>query len=315
MASKGDTLKVVFAAVMGTFVLPWLLMSVSKIGALFYTDGMQRWHVLSDLGIALVPSLLTLACSVTGYGLIARSQHRLMQACAAIPPEQEGAPARCHVCGGAVYPEGAKKVARCCFCQADNLLSEAALETASRQRVTDLEAYVSAIRLESRSVTAAFSMSSILTLVVLFSTPFLCGVPLGVLALLTGVLGQLFVYMEHTSDPPTPGNRYGWVERAGEGRCVAWYNPHTGRWEVHRDHDEEGVEDADPVTLDALIGLSFVDQNDEAQAQGVAQDPRWGYWMDRYGTTLDGPDRVTLQSDSRTRTASLNSLCLDSVQP
>ncbi|MEO8801298.1 MAG: hypothetical protein ABI551_25625, partial [Polyangiaceae bacterium] len=93
---------------------------------------------------------------VRAFFRVKSAQARLRAACAALPPERKGEPARCRVCGGPL-PAGAA-VVRCPFCATDNFSDPAALDTLEERETSDVLGYEFAVtRAEALTQSVTFS--------------------------------------------------------------------------------------------------------------------------------------------------------------
>jgi hypothetical protein len=156
---------------------------------------------------------------------------RLQEAAGAVPPEKEGEPPRCHVCGAPLEGEGVRGIARCGYCAADNVLTPALVSGASAKRLEVLDDYVAEVRRESGALARAFGGGALLQIAAVALAPFLCAVPTGIVLFAFYALGGVAKILGTGLQGPTAGNRYAIVEGADSESCIAWYNVHTKRWE------------------------------------------------------------------------------------
>lgn len=108
------------AATTSPFVLAELLFYVGDRSANGDSNIVLNAFMLGTLGGVV------LLCAV-GRALIRKRQRAMEDACAARPPDVEGEPASCHVCGAPIT-EHAEAFVRCAFCGADNLVSPRVLQ-------------------------------------------------------------------------------------------------------------------------------------------------------------------------------------------
>lgn len=122
-------------------------------------------HTLADwsgrnqtYGGAVLASLLLVGIWIFGiraFFRVKRAQDRLRAACAALPPERQGDPARCRVCGGPL-PAG-EAVVRCPFCATDNFSDPKALGKLEERQSHDAVEYEFAVaRAESNTQSVTF---------------------------------------------------------------------------------------------------------------------------------------------------------------
>ncbi len=145
--------------------------------------------------------------AVRAFFRVKSAQARLRAACAALPPERQGEPARCRVCGGPL-PAGAA-VVRCPFCATDNFSDLAAIDALEERETSDVLGYEFAVtRAEALTQSVTFSEQT-------RALAFAVGVPLVALwpmATLTQILLRI----------PLPANERIRYELAmtREGECV-----------------------------------------------------------------------------------------------
>lgn len=108
--------------------------------------------------IAILPFPLSIFVFGMGVVFIVRQAlGRLEEGCAAVPPAAPGESASCHVCGAPLTMVGEAGVARCGFCQADNVVTARALDRARKRRDVIMEDYargIGALTLKVHSVSA-----------------------------------------------------------------------------------------------------------------------------------------------------------------
>lgn len=132
------------------------------------TTGMVDWVSESTEipmpGLTLAPALILLVAGVAGALLVHRRHRALMSACAADPPRAGDEVGRCNVCGGPLASKSGSVVARCGFCRADNVVSEATLSRVGRAHETGLELFER--RLRGRQSASRGAVKNATTLVV-----------------------------------------------------------------------------------------------------------------------------------------------------
>jgi len=113
------------------------------------------------------PLLVVSVAALVGMRAMVRRRRALYSACAATPPAREGQPAYCHVCAGPVEVKG--RVARCGYCDADNLVDPALMRRFGQRDIQDLgelQRHVEA-RARQLSRTGAWASVAVLFLVLL----------------------------------------------------------------------------------------------------------------------------------------------------
>lgn len=98
--------------------------------------------------LAALPLTALLVYGARSLRRIASAQRELRAACAAVPAETQGQPARCHLCG-APLPAG-DAVVRCSFCGSDNYADPSAVAALAQRQTFDLAQFELAVaRVES----------------------------------------------------------------------------------------------------------------------------------------------------------------------
>jgi hypothetical protein len=129
-------------------------------------------------GCSYVPTLLILAgLGAAAFTQLRRMRKALESSCAALPPGREGDPAGCRVCGGPVAPRGVEVVARCTFCQADNVVDPDVIRAAAPQRRAQLSDYAAEITTEARALGAAGRSRALMWVAAVPLFTCLCGCP------------------------------------------------------------------------------------------------------------------------------------------
>ena len=149
----------------------------------------STWHTLRDwsgrsqtYGGAAAATVMLIAVWIFGiYGFlrVKRAQDQLRAACAALPPERKGDPARCRVCGGPL--PGGDAVVRCRFCEADNFADPKLVERLEERLSHDAADYELAVaRAESMSESEGFNQE-IRAVLVAIVIPIFAAWPMSVL--------------------------------------------------------------------------------------------------------------------------------------
>ena len=119
-------------------------------------------YITIDVGRAL-PGLMLMTFAplllvVFGIALAAlrlrRKRRALQLSCAAVPPEVMGGQAACHVCGGPLKT-GTEAIARCGYCNADNLVAPDVLRRAGAQVSVVLDGFADEVRSRATSMRGA----------------------------------------------------------------------------------------------------------------------------------------------------------------
>lgn len=87
-------------------------------------------------GLTLAPAIVMLVAAIASALLVQRRHQTLIAGCAADPPRAGDEAGRCSVCGGPLASGPGAVVARCGFCGADNIVSEATLARVERAHET-----------------------------------------------------------------------------------------------------------------------------------------------------------------------------------
>lgn len=131
--------------------------------ALFVLPGiLTGWLEKVSWLIALVPFPLSIFVFGIGAVMLVRGALlRLEEACAAVPPAAPGESATCHVCGAPLTTVGESGVARCGFCQADNVVTARAIDRARRRRDVIMESYARGIGVLSLKVHSVSALGTV----------------------------------------------------------------------------------------------------------------------------------------------------------
>lgn len=130
--------------------------------ALSVDGGIQPMTLVMILGGSL-PFLLGMGASILALRHVRNRGKALAERCAALPPANQGEPARCHVCGGFLEVAQKQGVVRCGFCRADNLVSDDVLGRMTARRELEVgqirEQVVSHARALDRSALTAGALA------------------------------------------------------------------------------------------------------------------------------------------------------------
>jgi hypothetical protein len=212
------------------------------------------------LGPLLVYGPIAVVLVLGGWGLytMLKSRHGLEDACAAVPPQEPGTPARCHVCGAPLTPEPDAVCTRCSYCQADNIVAPRVMARMKTRQKTVFHAYDDAIRSEERALDG----------VTVRATSRLLAVAL--LAPLSSVVIVSLIAVYSLFDPfgPVDPNRRYLIVRSGSTACVGVVRsgqilfgrsaPATG---IPARIPEPPVSQQDPIAADELVGRSVLTQD------------------------------------------------------
>lgn len=298
--TRGELLQVLYGAFVLLLCSPFALIGVLALGNMLTGRGIAVSTAAFQL-VAVAPVLLVLILTgAVALLWLYRLRSRVETSAAASPPDREGDPARCHVCGGLLTARGVRGVARCGYCEADNVIAPDAIRRASLVRGAVLVDHAAAVEAHAGTVASAWGCSTVASLALFLVTPVLCGVPSFFLAVSGWAVTSVVTILWALNGDPTPGNQYAWVDLP-EGRCLAWYNPHEQAWQVEDSEnrsDGRGVEPGPAVALDELMGRTLRSRFDP-EVHGVAERAYWGFWMDGDGVTLDGSDSLALRTEKR----------------
>lgn len=144
-----------------------------------------------------------------------RNGRRLENACAALPPDVEGEPAACHVCGGALEADiDAGGFVRCTFCAADNLVARDILARQARRKVGEVGRLDEEVKHQATSVGLESGVSCVVVLLLALVAPAVC----------IGTAVGLVVVTRQIEDPVDPDEQYVAVDTP-DGPCVARMDP------------------------------------------------------------------------------------------
>ena len=198
--------------------------------------------------IAYGPAGLTLAAGIWSLFELYRARPRLEAACTASPPLAPGDSARCHVCGGPLRTEPGQVIARCEFCHADSIVTDAALDRFRDHLRFELDDFVGAIYRETYPLRHLPARTTIRIIAVALAAP-LAAVGLilllGVYAHLTGWgrANDSIEYVLFPFDATHDGSTLCWVAEAGD-YCVGrkhgqWVDFASAREHLPDDFDLE----------------------------------------------------------------------------
>lgn len=213
-------------------------------------------------GMSLVivgpPMLLPLAIYGGLVALVLRHAGRrregLLALCAAEPPGAPGEPASCHVCGAPLVGEATHAVARCSYCEADNVVDPQALDAARRRRESSVGSIEQAVQTEARAATFASVGAGFGAIAALVAAPL---VGLGLTFALWFAIGMGIAIV----DKKPYVHRYVLVETE-HGRCVGRAAQRRGAREIDLGKDRDkgarvwlpGSRGVAEISLNELIG-------------------------------------------------------------
>jgi hypothetical protein len=185
------------------------------------TTGLEPINLLFAAA-GLLPLLIGLAAAALALRHVHRRGAALAERCAAVPPEGEGQPARCHVCGGPLWVRPRNGIARCGFCHADNVVSARVLARIGAKRAARVGYLVEEVRAEGRALDRSAATAGFIAAGTIVAAPVL-GIVLFVVVAITAELMET---------GPIPGAQYAWVP-VTNAKCVARV-VHEGSGEVLR---------------------------------------------------------------------------------
>lgn len=207
----------VFIAVgLGAVLLPLVLLAGGGVLFVVSAGSFEPAPVLLAV-TGMLPLVVGAGASALALRHVYRRGVALAERCAAAPPIAEGHPARCHVCGGPLQVQGGQGLARCGFCQADNLVSAKLLSGYGARRQEAVGQLVEQVRGEARALDrGALSAGAAAFGVVLLSP--IVGLAVFVAAAVTGTAIET---------GPISDARYAWVPVANT-RCIARVKHESG---------------------------------------------------------------------------------------
>jgi hypothetical protein len=225
-----------FIALLVAFVLP-LLGLAGLFAYIFATQGEVSWGVIVWLILPSFLPLVVLLLPGMAYNVVLRGRRkRLERACAAVPPDRPGQPARCHVCGGLLAAAGPRGVARCGYCCADNLVTDSAMAASAQVHEKDSREIETYVRAEAASV-GGFGMGGMLLLPLVA-----IAAPIASVVLWFGAI----VAAAQIEGPVDTSVQMAWAQTA-KGVCLVRYDPANHR-------DISAVEDGRPFDGTTLVG-------------------------------------------------------------
>lgn len=280
---------------LGAVLLPLLLMAGGCV-ALFATgDSLEPAGLLIAVSGAL-PFVLGVGASALALRHVYRRGVALEARCVAAPPVAEGHPARCHVCGGPLEVRARTGIARCGFCQADNVVSEAAWSRIGARRQAQVGQLVERVQGEARALDRSALSAGVAAFAIVLLSPLL-GFVLFVAVALVGTAIET---------APLPDGVYALVPVANT-RCVAQVvRASTGEVLEHGFDSPHGTpkRSSAPAGLVRMRGAELVGRD-----LGL-QESRRGKVKRLYRTALAPSfDRAELEVGGQSESAPLVGLC------
>lgn len=149
------------------FLLASSLAGMGCLGVFFAlsTIGLGFFALLGLLMLALAgpgssivymltsPLIIFFLGAIPALAFFSQQRRKFQLICAALPPQINGEPAGCHICGADLpRANGKETLVRCQYCQADNLVDVTLIEKASSARRTTIDDYAEAIKREGLEV-------------------------------------------------------------------------------------------------------------------------------------------------------------------
>ena len=183
--------RLVFLVLTGVVFVPFAFWALAGVLATVNPEDPTSAFGVGGLLITWGPMLLFGLFSWLGYRAIRAKQRLLEAACVARPPLAVGEPSSCHVCGAPLTTPRGHSVARCSFCQADNLVDPAVLARAGRDAASaagQIEETVAAnaqrVAREAGVATAMLIPITLASPVIVIVSIFVFGVPLSLIEVL-----------------------------------------------------------------------------------------------------------------------------------
>lgn len=202
---------VLYFALLAAMALPF---AISAAACTAIRDEMDTWALVV---VGFGPLLVVLASGAFGWWWMRRSRAALSLACAAQPPAARGRPACCRVCGGELTPRAGSVVARCRFCRADNVVSQAAMQRRWSEQEVVLGGYEHAVRARAE---AAGSTSLYAKLLVFFAA---IGAPI-----IVAVVAFVIVIVLALHEEPADASQQYVAVATPEGKCLALLQRYPG---------------------------------------------------------------------------------------
>ncbi len=158
---------VAYGALLLTLAAPFLLAGLIALIVVVLFDGRFNPALTAVL---CAPLLAVSAAALAGMIALVRRRRALYRACAASPPAQEGQPAFCHVCAGPVEVRG--RVARCAYCDADNLVDPDLMRRFGHRELGDLDDLRRHVEAQASRLSRTGAWASVLVMLLVLVAPF-----------------------------------------------------------------------------------------------------------------------------------------------
>jgi hypothetical protein len=159
------------------FEAPFLAMIFFSIMRGLSTSGAEARRALLG-GCAYIPTVAVLAAlAAVAFVQLRRMRRDLEAGCAALPPGRPGDAAGCRVCGGDVTPRGVEVVARCSYCQADNLVDPRVIREQAPVRAQQVSEYAQEVTAQARALHTAGRSKALAWVAAVPLCTCLCGCP------------------------------------------------------------------------------------------------------------------------------------------
>lgn len=155
-----------YAALLLTLAAPLVLAVLIAALVLLVFDGRFNPALTATL---CAPLLVVSVAALVGMVALVRRRRALFVACAAVPPTREGQPAHCHVCAGPIEVQG--RIARCGYCDADNLVDPALMARFGNREVQDLGDLRRHVEDHARQLSSAGAWASVSVLLLVLVAP------------------------------------------------------------------------------------------------------------------------------------------------
>jgi hypothetical protein len=264
----GASSRVIYVGILVVVTLPSVLLAKTCSAGPSFVFG---W-----IGPLLVYGPVVAVLVLGGLGLrsMLRSRHGMEDACAAVPPQAPGSPARCHVCGAPLMPEPEAACARCAYCKADNIVAQSVLARMKSRQKRVFHAYADAVRQKEQALDRVTVRATSRLLAVALAAPLL-----SVVVVTTIAVYSLF----DPFGPVDPHRRY-LVVRGENLRCVGLVK--DGRVFFGRSSPASGIparleeppaSEQQPIAARELVGTRVLaDDGREGVVQRAFQSPHGG---------------------------------------